>query len=67
MKDSHIEKDAVARICRYAKTIGKLDSVEVLGFVDNNKSVDSLVELIFTESSRHPVARIQVGQYLLCF
>ena len=34
------EKDAVARICRYAKTIGKLDSVEVLGFVDNNKSVD---------------------------
>ena len=23
------EKDAVARICRYAKTIGKLDSVEV--------------------------------------
>ena len=33
------EKDAVARICRYAKTIGKLDSVEVLGFVDNNKRV----------------------------
>ena len=38
------EKDAVARICRYAKTIGKLDSVEVLGFVDNNKSVDWIAE-----------------------
>ncbi len=34
------EKDAVARICRYANSIGKLDSVEVLGFVDYNKSVD---------------------------
>ena len=40
------EKDAVARICRYAKTIGKLDSVEVLGFVDNNKSVDWIAECI---------------------
>ena len=38
------EKDAVARICRYAKTIGKLDSVEVLGFVDNNKSVDWIAD-----------------------
>lgn len=38
------EKDAVARICRYARSINKLDSVEVLGFVDYNKSVDWITE-----------------------
>jgi len=34
------EKDAVKMICRYARQIGRLDSVEVLGFVDGNLSVD---------------------------
>ena len=34
------EKDAVKMICRYAKQIGKLSNVEVLGFVDGKESVD---------------------------
>lgn len=38
------EKDAVTRICRYADSIGKLKSVEVLGFVDGDKSVDWIDE-----------------------
>ena len=34
------EKDAVTMICRYAESIGKLDRVEVLGFVDGGASID---------------------------
>ena len=34
------EKDAVRMICRYAELNGMLNKVEVLGFVDGNKSVD---------------------------
>ena len=34
------EKDAVRMICRYAELNGILNKVEVLGFVDGNKSVD---------------------------
>ena len=34
------EKEAVRMICRYAEKIDKLERVEVLGFIDNNKSVD---------------------------
>ena len=34
------EKDAVKMICRYARQINRLDSVEVLGFVDGHTSVD---------------------------
>ncbi len=34
------EKDAVKMICRYAQQIGKLDRVEVLGFVDGTASID---------------------------
>ncbi len=34
------EKEAVRMICRYADQIGKLDRVEVLGFVDGHQSVD---------------------------
>lgn len=34
------EKHAVKMICRYAKSIGKLKNVEVLGFVDGRKSID---------------------------
>ncbi len=38
------EKKAVSMICRYAKSIGKLDRVEVLGFVDNGESVKWIQE-----------------------
>lgn len=38
------EKDAVSRICRYAASINRLDSVEVLGFVDHTLSVDWIAE-----------------------
>ena len=34
------EKEAVKMICRYARQIDRLDSVEVLGFVDGHTSVD---------------------------
>lgn len=34
------EKDAVKMICRYARQIGKLKNVEVLGFVDGRQSID---------------------------
>lgn len=38
------EKDAVKMICRYARQIGKLNNVEVLGFVDGHISVDWIDE-----------------------
>ncbi len=38
------EKEAVRMICRYADQIGKLDRVEVLGFVDGHQSVDWIVD-----------------------
>ena len=38
------EKEAVQMICRYAEKIDKLDSVEVLGFVDGGKSADWIKE-----------------------
>ncbi len=54
------EKDAVKMICRYAKQLGKLDAVEVLGFVDGNKSVDwiadcegKVINLLSKGSYRH--------------
>ena len=34
------EREAVTMICRYAEQIGKLERVEVLGFVDGGQSVD---------------------------
>ena len=34
------EKEAVTMICRAAEQVGKLERVEVLGFVDGGKSVD---------------------------
>ena len=34
------EKDAVTAICRWARQYGRLDSIEVLGFVDGHTSVD---------------------------
>ncbi len=38
------EKEAVRMICRYADQIGKLDRVEVLGFVDGHQSVDWIAD-----------------------
>ena len=38
------EKDAVKMICRYANQLGRLESVEVLGFVDNGKSIEWITE-----------------------
>ena len=38
------EKDAVSMICRYARQLDKLQSVEVLGFVDGGKSIDWISE-----------------------
>ena len=38
------EKEAVTMICRYANQLGRLDSVEVLGFVDNGASIDWIAD-----------------------
>ncbi|MCH5306846.1 MAG: 2-isopropylmalate synthase [Prevotella sp.] len=38
------EKEAVTMICRYAKSINRLERVEVLGFVDGGKSTDWIAE-----------------------
>ena len=38
------EKDAVRMICRYADSVGKLDRVEVLGFVDGHESIDWIAD-----------------------
>ncbi len=38
------EKDAVKMICRYAQMAGMIDRVEVLGFCDNGRSVDWIVD-----------------------
>ncbi|MGN0222000.1 MAG: alpha-isopropylmalate synthase regulatory domain-containing protein [Prevotella sp.] len=54
------EKDAVKMICRYARQIGKLDRVEVLGFVDGNASIDwicdcggQVINLLAKGSKKH--------------
>ncbi len=54
------EKDAVRMICHYAEQEGFLDKVEVLGFVDDNKSVDwirdcggRVINLLAKGSKRH--------------
>lgn len=38
------EREAVTMICKYAQQINRLDGVEVLGFVDEGKSVDWIKE-----------------------
>lgn len=38
------EKEAVKMICRYAESVGKLDCVEVLGFVDAHRSTNWIDE-----------------------
>ena len=54
------EKDAVKMICRYAQQIGKLDRVEVLGFVDGKASIDwicdcggQVINLLAKGSKKH--------------
>ena len=54
------EKEAVSMICRWARQAGKLDSVEVLGFVDGGVSVDWIdstgcrnINLLCKGSERH--------------
>ena len=47
------EKDAVKMICRYAEGIGKLNRVEVLGFVDGHLSIDWIKDC----GSRRAVSR----------
>ena len=61
------EKEAVRMICRYARQIGRLESVEVLGFVDGHTSVDWLADagactlnLLAKGSLRH--CREQLGK-----
>ncbi len=38
------EKDAVSMICRFARQIGLLERVEVLGFVDGHQSIDWIAD-----------------------
>ena len=63
------EKDAVKMICRYANQLGKLDAVEVLGFVDGTKSVDwindcggKVINLLSKGSYKH--CKHQLGKTL---
>lgn len=60
------EKEAVRMICRYADQIGKLDRVEVLGFVDGHLSVDwiadcggKVINLLAKGSLKHCTHQLQ--------
>ena len=60
------EKEAVSMICRYASRIGRLNSVEVLGFVDGKRSVDwirscgcRVINLLAKGSLRHCVHQLR--------
>lgn len=59
------EKDAVKMICRYARQIGKLGNVEVLGFVDGKSSIDwisdcgcKVINLLAKGSLKHCVGQL---------
>lgn len=59
------EKDAVKMICRYARQIGKLGNVEVLGFVDGKSSIDwisdcgcNVINLLAKGSLKHCVGQL---------
>ena len=61
------EQEAVRMICRYARTIGRLERVEVLGFVDGRRSVDwikdggcTVMNLLAKGSLKH--CRQQLGK-----
>lgn len=60
------EKDAVKMICQYAKRIGKLQNVEVLGFVDGKASIDwiadcggKVINLLAKGSLKHCSGQLQ--------
>ncbi len=59
------ERDAVKMICRYAETVGMLNKVEVLGFVDGHVSVDWIadcgcrnINLLAKGSEKHCVQQL---------
>lgn len=61
------EFDAVSRICAWAAGIGRLDAIEVLGFLDEGVSIDwikraggRVINLLAKGSERH--CRLQLGQ-----
>ena len=63
------EKEAVRSICKWARMAGKLDRVEVLGFVDGTTSIDwiddcgcQIINLLCKGSERHCV--YQLGKTL---
>lgn len=67
------EKDAVKMICQYAKRIGKLQNVEVLGFVDGKASIDwidgcggKVMNLLAKGSLKHCSGQLQktLGEHL---
>ena len=60
------EKEAVTKICRYARQIARLDRVEVLGFVDGGKSIDwiadcggRVINLLAKGSLKHCTLQLQ--------
>ena len=59
------EKEAVTMICKAAQKMGRLESVEVLGFVDGGKSVDwiadcggKVINLLAKGSLKHCTAQL---------
>ncbi len=59
------EKDAVTMICNYARNMGMLDRVEVLGFVDGHLSIDwirhcggKVINLLAKGSLKHCVHQL---------
>ena len=60
------EHDAVSMICRFAEQIGRLDRVEVLGFVDGGQSIDwiascggQVINLLAKGSLKHCTQQLQ--------
>ena len=60
------EKDAVTMICRWARQAGRLEQVEVLGFIDGHTSVDWVknvgcknINLLCKGSERHCKYQLQ--------
>ena len=59
------EKDAVKMICRYAQQLGRLEAIEVLGFVDNGKSIEwikecgaTVINMLSKGSERHCIHQL---------
>ena len=61
------ELEMVSRICSWAKGIGRLEAIEVLGFLDDGRSIDwicraggRVINLLTKGSERH--CRLQLQQ-----